>query len=270
MNILTSQASCLRAAVKLLLPSAECKNMSGSDYCTLSIQEYDVTQEDGTRRTRQVLYCETMHPCFSMGLQLELLEAEIEVKGLAVEVRTRDLDAALAAFGLDKVTMELVDGRGLVLASVMGKDENGQELPPSRRVCVEGKRAETAELPDRLTGDYGVLKGGSELVQGLRTCMGVSAMRGNGPGRSGVQLDVMRDGLAMHGQNPSMEAISHYEDVWEVVPEKPFTVTLSPDSIRHLTAALLAVDPGQTVALAMDGDQLVVETDKLCMRMDGQ
>ncbi len=270
MNILTSQASCLRAAVRLTLPSAECKNMSGSDYCLLSIQEYDMTLEDGTKRARKVLYCETTHPCFSLGVQQEVLEAQVDDAEVCVKVRTRDLDAALAVFGQDKVTLELIEGSGVVISTAMGTDDSGLPLMPQRRVCVTGEVAEATRLPEVLTGDFGVLRGPGELVQGLRTCMGVSAMRGNGPGRTGVLLSVSPTGLDMHGENPSMEAIGVYEDVWEKAPERSFRVTLSPDSIRHLTAALLAGDPGQTVAVALQEEQLVVQTDKLCVRMDGQ
>ena len=100
------QASSLRAMVRQLLPCAESKNISDSNYCSLGILSRRQKGADEGDEVECLLYAETHQPSFCMGLGMVLTTEDVEADNShCVRVLTRDLDNALASFGQRMVYM---------------------------------------------------------------------------------------------------------------------------------------------------------------------
>ena len=152
MTYVIYQASSLRAMVKQLLPCAESKNISDSNYCTLGILSRKQKNANGSTDEEALLYAETHQPSFCMGLGMVLTTEDVKAdNSLCVRVLTRDLDNALGNFGQRIVYMQLQDSGDIMLSSVENVSNEADETPlPSgrRMVCVQGEKVEPLNLPD--------------------------------------------------------------------------------------------------------------------------
>jgi len=271
MSQLIFQATCINARLKALQASAECKNLSDSDYCTLSIQSRLVTSEKGETTEVQVLYGTTCHPSFSMGIQLLLTGGSAIADETAVRVRTRDLISALSSFGQKTVCLELIADGGLRISTLRRADNDNQRTDqPTRTISVQGQSVAFEQLPDALPDTTATLPDSIHLREGLQGCASVAAVRGNRPVKSGVRLTCTADHLHMESQNPNVRAEAQYTEPWQVEPAEEMDVILSPDSIRHLCTALASNVNEQPVKLHFDAEKsrLTVQTDTLTMHCE--
>lgn len=275
MSKLIFQATSLRALVKLLLPSAECKSMSECDFSTLSLHAQEVAGEgagaQAERSVRYVLYGETHHTCFSLGIQLVLTTDQVELGQDAVRVKSRELDRALASFGQKTVQMELLGTNGIRISTLPPVDADGMPTnEPTRQVYVKGSGVLFNEqLPEPLPeGSCAILPDRLALMEGLKSCLTISAIRGNAMRKGCVRLHVDSQRMTMEGQNPEVHAIASYESPWITPPPAPIDVLLSPDSIRHLLAALSASATGEEVCIAQENGYLTIQTDSVCAKCD--
>ena len=269
MNQLVIQAPSLRAWLKTMLPSSECKHVSESDCCTLSIQSLTVVNDQGEVEEQKVLYGETSQPSFSMALQLPLTSPEVEAGDVAVRVKTRELDNALASFGQKTIRLSLFPEGGILLTTLQQLDPEGVPLAaPTRTFKVRGEAVEFVCLPEPPSGIFAQLPDPSVFIDALGSCVGIAGVRGNGLKKSGVSLACMPDALVVEGRNSEVVAEARHESPWTLPPAEPLTLQLSTDTVRHLIAALRSCAHAQPVSLATEGDMLVVQTDCVCVKCD--
>lgn len=262
MSYVIYQASSLRAMVKQLLPCAESKNISDSNYCSLGI----LSRKQPNADEEALLYAETHQPSFCMGLGMVLTTEDVKTQNdNCVRVLTRDLDNALGSFGQHMVFMQLQDDGCVMLSTVdTNTEEDEVPLPTGRRiVCIRGEKAEPLNLPgnakkednDCLCGqpqterDTCILANKTELLDSLRFSVPLAATRGNGLRRQGVLLELTPEQMHVEGSNQSMYAIANSRDPWLQAPRSQHKCMLAPDSVRHLLSALSCY--GEDTALTM-------------------
>ena len=204
------QASSLRAMVRQLLPCAESKNISDSNYCSLGILSRKKTANNGSMDEESVFYAETHQPSFCMGLGMVLTTEEVMADNQhCVKVLTRDLDNALASFGQRMVHMSLQEEGDIMLSSLETHDENSNTPSAftSRIVCVRGEKVDPLTLPgntkktdtdclcsqEETERDTCILANKIELLDSLRFSVPLAATRGNGLRKQGVLLNLSRE-----------------------------------------------------------------------------
>ena len=267
------QATGLRALVKQMLPCAESKNVSESNYTVLSIQQVMEQNQDGTQTLQNLLVATTQQPTFGMEIAMRLNSDEVTVDRTAILVCTRDLDNALATFGQRCVEMELLPTGDISIQSV---EKSGQtDDAPGRRVRVRGEVADFCPLasdlrsqqpkPDAVTV---VLPDCVQLVEGLQSAVSIAAQRGNGVRQSGVRLLLDVDQMVIEAVSPSVCVSNRYDAPYQQAPAHASEHLLSPDSVRHLCAALKAYGVGSEVVLVHDEDSLSVMCDRIVMEVD--
>ena len=269
MNQLVIQAPSLRAWLKTMLPSSECKHVSESDCCTLSIQSLTVVNDRGEEEQQNVLYGETSQPSFSMALQLPLTSPDVEAGNVAVRITTRELDNALASFGQKTIRLMLIPEGGILLTTIPQLDAEGVPMAaPTRTFKVRGEAVEFVALPEPPSDTFAQLPDPAVFIDALGSCVGIAAVRGNGLKKSGVTLTCTPDALIVEGRNSDVVAQAHHDAPWTVAPAETHTMVLSTDTVRHLIAALRTCSHAQPVTLAHEADMLVIQTDCVCMKCD--
>lgn len=256
------QASSLRAMVKQLLPCAESKNISDSNYCSLGI----LSRKQQNADEEALFYAETHQPSFCMGLGMVLTTDDVKAQNdHCVRVLTRDLDNALGNFGQRMVFMQLQDNGSVMLSTVESPTE-GDDVPmPSTRrmVFVQGEIVEPLTLPGeekkedneclcaqpQTERDTCILANKTELLDSLRFSVPLAATRGNGLRRQGVLLELTPEKMHVEGSSQSMYAMANSCDPWLQAPRRQHQCMLAPDSVRHLLSALSCY--GEDTALTM-------------------
>lgn len=262
MSRLIYQATCLRGLVRQLLPSAESKNFAESNFCTLSIHERRMPDGDGTVQQQYVLFGETSHPTFSMGVMLVLTGAVPEMDGAVVRVPTRELDRALASFGTRTCQMELAPDGGIRLTTVMDDADApaGADCHPLKELLVRGESLAFSELPEVLEG-CPTMEDAQPLLDGLRSAVDIASTRGNGLKQQGVRLMLSPQCLCVVATNPTVKATTHYRDRWLVAPTQEQTCVLTTDSVRHILSAFSAYATDSHLRLHAAERQLTVQCD---------
>ena len=285
MSYVIYQASSLRAMVRQLLPCAESKNISESNYCNLGIMSRKRTRADGSTEEEQLLYAETHQPSFSMGLGMVLTTEEVEADNENnVRVLTRDLDNALASFGQRMVHMTLQDGGNVLLCSVETCDENNNMPTASSRrmICVQGEEMFPLGLPDEKMQkvidfinykpsegyDTCILADKVELLDSLRFSAPLAATRGNGPRKQGVMLNISPENMHVEGANLSMHAIANSSNPWLQAPRSHYEFVLSPDSVRHLLSTLSSYGDEQSLTMMVLTDEEKERPSRLIVHCD--
>ena len=262
------QASSLRALVKLMLPSAESKNMSESNYCTLSVQMRETVGEDGALVRQHVLLAETSQPTFSLAAQLPLTTDGVETDGVAVRVATRDLDRALASFGQKVCQVALSGDGGLRLTTLCQCGSDGCPTGhPVKEVLVKGQAVALQELPEVIGADC-VLPDMLPLLDGLRAAVDIAATRGNGLKMQGVRVEWSPACLYVEGANPGVKAVTSYDDPWQVVPAEGRSCVVTTDAVRHVIAALSAYGIGSQLRMCLRDRVLTVQTELVTAMCD--
>lgn len=258
------QASSLRAMVKQLLPCAESKNISDSNYCSLGI----LSRKKENADEEALFYAETHQPSFCMGLGMVLTTEDVKAdNGHCVRVLTRDLDNALASFGQRMVYMQLQDDGGIMLSTVESLSEGDETPVPSTRrmVFVQGEKVEPLTLPDNqkkedrgcicsgtvVERDTCILANKVELLDSLRFSVPLAATRGNGLRKQGVLLELTPEKMHVEGSNLSMYAMANSRDPWLQAPRRQHQCMLAPDSVRHLLSALSSYGEEQSLTLTV-------------------
>lgn len=282
------QASSLRAMVRQLLPCAESKNISDSNYCSLGILSRKQKEADDEEC---LLYMETHQPSFCMGLGMVLTTEDVKADNQhCVRVLTRDLDNALASFGQRMVHMQLQDDGDIMLSTVETCDENGNIPSASTRrmMCVKGEKVEPLTLPNDskksdsscLCGqeekehDTCILANKVELLDSLRFSVPLAATRGNGLRRQGVLLELSPENMHVEGANQSMYAVANSRAPWLQAPRQQHQCMLSPDSVRHLLSALSCYGDEQSLTMTVtqhtpdEQNTLTVQCDLVMMILD--
>jgi hypothetical protein len=284
------QASSLRAMVKQLLPCAESKNISDSNYCSLGILSRKRTSADGTLDEEQLLYAETHQPSFCMGLGMVLTTEDVKADNqLCVRVLTRDLDNALACFGQRMVYLQLQDNGDIMLSTVATSEDDDNTLIQStnRMMCVHGEKVEPLALPEdqkksdtnclcgqvALKHDTCTLANKMELLDSLRFSVPLAATRGNGLRKQGVLLQLSPEYMHVEGSNQSMYAMTNSRAPWLQAPHDTHTCMLATDSVRHLLSALSCYGEEQSLTLTVSeysGEQrtLAVQCDLVMFILD--
>ena len=282
MTYVMYQASSLRAMVKQLLPCAESKNISDSNYCSLGLLSRKQKSADGTVDEEALLYAETHQPSFCMGLGMVLTTEEVKTQNdHCVRVLTRDLDNALSSFGQRMVYMQLTDEGDIMLSTVESAAEEGETPIPSARrmVCIRGEKVEPLTLPggannpDNEERDTCILANKTELLDSLRFSVPLAATRGNGLRRQGVLLELTPEKMHVEGSNQSMYAMANSREPWLQAPRREHQCMLSTDSVRHLLSALTCYGEDTSLTLtvsAKEGDEstLTVVCDTVMVIMD--
>ena len=288
MTYVIYQASSLRAMVRQLLPCAESKNISDSNYCNLGILSRKQKGDDGAEEA--LLYAETHQPSFCMGLGMVLTTEEVRADNShCVRVLTRDLDNALSSFGQRMVYMQLQDDGCVMLSTVATEPEEGDapQMSTRRMICVKGEKVEPLALPnDSKKSDNNCLCGQAEterdtcilankveLLDSLRFSVPLAATRGNGLRRQGVLLELSPELMHVEGSSQSMYAMTNSRNPWLQAPRQQHQCMLSPDSVRHLLSALSCY--GDETALTMtvskkegEDSALTVVCDTVMVIMD--
>lgn len=258
------QASSLRAMVKQLLPCAESKNFSDSNYCSLGI----LSRKQENADEEVLLYAETHQPSFCMGLGMVLTTENVKAdNGHCVRVLTRDLDNALASFGQRMVYMQLQDEGSVMLSTVESLSEEDETPVPSTRrmVFLQGEKVEPLTLPgdsqkedkECLCGqpeterDTCILANKVELLDSLRFSVPLAATRGNGLRKQGVLLELTPEKMHVEGSNLSMHAMANSHDPWLQAPRRQHQCMLAPDSVRHLLSTLSSYGEEQSLTLTV-------------------
>lgn len=285
------QASSLRAMVRQLLPCAESKNISDSNYCSLGILSRKKTANNGSMDEESVFYAETHQPSFCMGLGMVLTTEEVMADNQhCVKVLTRDLDNALASFGQRMVHMSLQEEGDIMLSSLETHDENSNTPSAftSRIVCVRGEKVDPLTLPgntkktdtdclcsqEETERDTCILANKIELLDSLRFSVPLAATRGNGLRKQGVLLNLSPEKMHVEGANQSMYAIANSHAPWLQAPHRQHQCMLAPDSVRHLLSALSCYGEEQSLTLTVskhtaDGqDTLTVLCDLVMLIID--
>ena len=284
------QASSLRAMVRQLLPCAESKNISDSNYCSLGILSRRQKGAEGAEE-ESLLYAETHQPSFCMGLGMVLTTEDVKADNQhCVRVLTRDLDNALSSFGQRMVYMQLQDDGCVMLSTVATEPEEGEAPQASTRrmICVKGEKVEPLALPNDakksdsscLCGQSGtehdtcILANKTELLDSLRFSVPLAATRGNGLRRQGVLLELSPELMHVEGSNQSMYAMANSRNPWLQAPRRQHQCMLSPDSVRHLLSALSCYGDEQSLTMTVtqhtpdEQNTLTVQCDLVMMIMD--
>lgn len=263
----TFQASCLRAQLRLMMPSAESKNMTRSNYTLISLREREVEGESGSQDRQCVLYMQSSHPTFTLGVQ-QVMVTDDKVPGeLAVSVLTREVERAWAGFSTQTCRTELT-AEGLHIESLRTRREDGTyEGTPVKELKVRGTEVQLDGLPRKIEADA-VLMDMVPLLDGLRAAVEIASTRGNGLKQQGVRITLSPTCLCIEGENPIVNATTHYEGQWLQAPEETRTCLITTDAVRHLIAAFSAYGVGLPVRFAYKDHQLTVQCDNVTIICD--
>lgn len=151
MTKFTYQATSLRSLVKQMLPSAESKNITESNWCSVGLLERDATCPDGSVQHQHVLYAETTQPTFVLGVWQVLATDEANTDGTAMDLLTRDLDNALASFGQHNVQVSLHPDGQVLLSSGMATTPSTDATEPVKVLSLGGTPHTQLALPKQLS-----------------------------------------------------------------------------------------------------------------------
>lgn len=267
MTKFTYQATSLRSLVKQMLPSAESKNISESNWSGMTVVLRETKAQDGSMQRQHLLQMQTTQPTFYLGISMPLTTDEVETDNTGVALNTRDLDTALASFGQRMVTVCLRDGGTVELTSV--RQEEDAESLPVKSLWVMGESDDEVCVADMFCAGCCTLPDMLQLLDGLRSAVGIASVRGNGLTMQGVRLTFSPEYLRVEGANPSVTARMHYDAPWTKAPEQEQTCVMSTDAARHLIAALSAFGTSAPVYLDVQDDKrLVIATEGICMEAE--
>lgn len=264
MTTFNYQATSLRSLVKQMLPSAESKNISESNWCSMTTEKHEVLCADGSVQMQHRLYAETEQPTFTLGVSMVLSTDEVQTDDVALTLVTKDLDMALATFKQDMVTVEMRKDGMLMLRSSNGVTDASAQTDDAmaqlKTLQVGAQVLDAFVPPVFVNGEY-ELSSMLPLLDGLRSTVDIASTRGNGLDMMGVRLIMAPDGMRVESASPSITARIQYDNLWSRAPQRSREYVLSTDAVRHLISALNAFGTSAPVRFEDHNGKLVLQTE---------
>jgi len=264
MTQFTFQATSIRSLVKCALPSAESKNISDSNWSTLGVVKRQMTFDDGSTQQQHVLMIETEQPSFYLAAWMPLSTDEVEHSDTCVDITTRDLDTAIAAFRQRSVQVGLTDSS--VELQALDNDDNGQSS--RKHITVDGCEASKTQQLPQMGNITCVLADTMQLLDALRSTVGIASTRGNLPSNQGVRLTLHPGHLKVESCNTGVTASMHYDDPWTVAPAEHLECVVSTDAATHLITALAAFAICAPTSLCLNDGTLTVLSEGVYMEIE--
>lgn len=258
MTHVTYQATSLRGLVKKLLPSAESKNVSLSNWISMRLLNKPVSGSDEAEQVQHYLYGETVQPTFTLGISMPLSTDEVEAGEMGAYVNSRSLDTALGAFGQHLVDVRFCPDGPLMLTS---RDDNDE---PVKTLMVGASTDDLPVMDEGLSTDCS-LPDMLMLLDALRSTVDVASVRGNSPLQQGVRIVLAPTYMKVESASNDITARTQYDEPWLQAPQHTHSVVLSIDAVRHLVAALTAYGSSKPLCFACSDEGVTIHTEGVCM-----
>lgn len=264
MTKFTYQATSLRSFIKQMLPSAESKNITESNYTTLYLREEEQQFADGSRQQQFVLHAETDQPTFDMHLSMVLSTDEAQADDTILRLHTRDVDTILGSFGQQMVTVYFFPDGMMAVESTQVSEEDGK---PLKRIVMRCETDFAEEWPV-IENPTCTLTSMTPLLDGLRSVVSIASKRGNSIHCQGVNVILEPERLTVSSSCPGVNANMQYEAPWAKPPQRMQTMMISTDCARHMIAALSAYGTNDPVTLDYTVGLLEFETTNIRFAVD--